>query len=75
MNIDVVRESVLFPSLRVGERVVFDTVSAYNVTQWMQFITYRPAVVMVGEDGRHALIRRREDLEAIVGQEAMPEWL
>jgi diaminopimelate decarboxylase len=75
MNIDVVRDSVLFPSLRVGERVVFDTVGAYNVTQWMQFITYRPAVVLIGSDGRHTLIRRREDLESIVGAEVMPEWL
>ncbi len=75
MNIDVVRESMLFPSLRVGDRVVFDTVGAYNVTQWMQFITYRPAVVLIAEDGRHTAIRRREDLEALVGQESMPEWL
>ncbi|MCK5796268.1 MAG: diaminopimelate decarboxylase, partial [Deltaproteobacteria bacterium] len=43
MNIDVVRDTMLFPPLRQGDHVVFRTVGAYNVTQWMQFITYRPA--------------------------------
>ena len=75
MNIDVVRESLLFPSVDVGERVVIKSVGAYNVTQWMQFITYRPAVVMIAKDGRHALIRKREDLESVQGPELIPEWL
>ena len=45
MNIDVLREQVQLPPLSVGDRVVFRNVGAYNVTQWMQFITMRPAVV------------------------------
>jgi len=75
MNIDVVRETMLFPPARVGDRLVFRKVGAYNVTQWMQFITYRPAVVLVGLDGRHALLRRREDLETVLHQEEVPGWL
>ena len=75
MNIDVVRNTPLFPALRVGERVVFRHVGAYNVTQWMQFITYRPAVVLVSPDGKHGLLRRAEQLEDVVGPEAVPEWL
>ncbi len=75
MNIDVVRDTLLFPPMRVGDRLVFRNVGAYNVTQWMQFITYRPAVVLVGRDGRHALMRRREDLQAVVAQEEVPSWL
>ncbi len=75
MNIDVVRDTLLFPPMSVGERVVFRNVGAYNVTQWMQFITYRPAVVLVGRDGRHALMRRAEDLQAVVAQEEVPVWL
>ena len=75
MNIDVVRNTTLFPALRVGERVVFRHVGAYNVTQWMQFITYRPAVVLVSPDGKHGLLRRAEQLEDVVGPEAVPEWL
>jgi diaminopimelate decarboxylase len=75
MNIDVVRETMLLPPMKVGERVVFRNVGAYNVTQWMQFITYRPAVVLVGRDGQHALMRRAEDLQAVVAQEEVPRWL
>ena len=75
MNIDVVRDTLLFPPVEVGDRLVFRNVGAYNVTQWMQFITYRPAVVMIGLDGRHALLRRKEDLEAVIAQEEVPSWL
>lgn len=75
MNIDVVRESMLLPPLEVGDKLVFHNVGAYNVTQWMQFITYRPAVVLIGQDGRHGLMRRAEDLSTILHQEEVPEWL
>ncbi|MBW2731539.1 MAG: alanine racemase [Deltaproteobacteria bacterium] len=75
MNIDVVRDTMLFPQLKVGERVVFRNVGAYNVTQWMQFITYRPSVVLIGPDGRHGLLRRPEQLQSIISHEEMPEWL
>jgi diaminopimelate decarboxylase len=75
MNIDVVRDTLLFPPVSPGDRVVLRNVGAYNVTQWMQFITYRPAVVMVRPDGSHALIRRRETLEDVTGPEELPPWL
>ena len=75
MNIDVVQETVNYPPMRVGERVVFKSVGAYNVTQWMQFITYRPAVVMISKTGHHAVIRRAENLESILEHEERPEWL
>ncbi|MGM0443129.1 MAG: alanine racemase [Fibrobacterota bacterium] len=75
MNIDVVAESVYLPPLSVGTPLVIAPVGAYNVTQWMQFITYRPAVVMVMEDGTTELIRRRERLEDVTGPEVVPERL
>ena len=75
MNIDVMREALLFPPVKVGERLVFRNVGAYNVTQWMQFITYRPAVALVGKERRHGLIRRREGLEALIGYEEVPAWV
>jgi diaminopimelate decarboxylase len=75
MNIDVLRESVSLPPLARGDRLIFQNVGAYNVTQWMQFITLRPAVVMVGRDGAVATIRRAETVDDINGYEAMPEWL
>lgn len=75
MNIDVVRDAVVFPPLHVGDRLVIKNVGAYNVTQWMQFITYRPAVVLVAPDGSHAAIRRAETLEDVAGPEEIPPWL
>jgi diaminopimelate decarboxylase len=75
MNIDVMRDTMLFPQVKPGDRLIFRTVGAYNVTQWMQFITYRPAVVLISAKGQHAVIRRAEDLEAVVRQEEMPGWL
>jgi diaminopimelate decarboxylase len=75
MNIDVMREALVFPPMAVGDRLIFRNVGAYNVTQWMQFITYRPAVAMVSRKGEHGLIRRREDLEALTRYEELPDWL
>jgi len=75
MNIDVLRDHLLFPPVGVGDLLVFKNVGAYNVTQWMQFITARPAVVLVSRQGEPALIRRRESLDTLVSQEAMPPWL
>ncbi|MGD8320301.1 MAG: alanine racemase [Gemmatimonadota bacterium] len=75
MNIDVLDEGILLPPLRRGTRLIFSPVGAYNVTQWMQFIEYRPAVVMVGEDGSVELIREREDLTDIERRERLPQRL
>lgn len=75
MNIDVLRDTVQFPPLSVGERVVFKNVGAYNMTQWMQFITLRPAAVMIGLDGRVGVIRRAEKVEDLRSFEEVPEWL
>jgi diaminopimelate decarboxylase len=75
MNIDVVRDQILFQPLRTGDRVVLRHVGAYNVTQWMQFITLRPNVVMVSPQGTHGLIRKAESLQTLTQQEVIPAWL
>jgi diaminopimelate decarboxylase len=75
MNIDVLDEGTLLPSLRRGTRLIFSPVGAYNVTQWMQFIEYRPAVVLVGEDGGVDVIREREDLTDVERRERLPDRL
>jgi len=75
MNIDVLRDTILFPPVNVGDRLVFRNVGAYNVTQWLQFITYRPSVVMISPKGEHGLIRRAENLQTILSQEERPSWL
>ena len=56
MNIDVIREEAPLPGLKAGDQFVMHPVGAYNITQAMQFITYRPAVVMIGRtaSARHS---------------------
>ncbi len=75
MNIDVLDEGTLLPPLRRGTRMIFSPVGAYNVTQWMQFIEYRPNVVLVAEDGTVELIREAEELEDVERRERLPERL
>jgi diaminopimelate decarboxylase len=75
MNIDVIRSNIVYPPLKTGDRLVIKTVGAYNVTQWMQFITLRPNVVMISRSGQSAIIRRRETLETVVSLEEVPPWV
>lgn len=60
MNIDIVRESINLPLMNTGDHLVIHNVGAYNMTQWMQFINLRPAIVMIKENGEVEEIRRRE---------------
>lgn len=75
MNIDVIREEAPLPGLTVGDQVVMHPVGAYNVTQSMQFIAYRPAVVMIDEAGKPRLIRKKEDLRYVQELEEVPDHL
>ncbi len=75
MNIDILDESALLPPLERGTRLIFSPVGAYNNTQWMQFIEYRPNVVMVMEDGSVEVVREKEDLTDIERREKLPENL
>ena len=75
MNIDVVRETCTLPPLKRGDKVVVHTVGAYNMTQWMQFISLRPTVVLFGSDGIPYIIRKRETLHTIDSVEVVPEEL
>ena len=75
MNIDVIRENVTLPPLKKDDNVVVHNVGAYNMTQWMQFISLRPAVVMIDLKSQPHLIRKRETLSSIENSEVMPEYL
>ncbi|MBR8833434.1 MAG: alanine racemase [Stigonema ocellatum SAG 48.90 = DSM 106950] len=75
MNIDAVDEGISLPSLSRGTRLVISTVGAYNNTQWLQFIEYRPNVVLVAETGDVELIREAEDLSDLERREHLPERL
>ncbi|MCU0409036.1 MAG: alanine racemase [Bacteroidales bacterium] len=75
MNIDVIRDAVAFPLLRKGDNFVIKRVGAYNMTQWMQFITYRPKIVLVDMAGKAHIIRESENLDSIAGNERIPDHL
>ncbi len=75
MNIDTLDEGVLLPPLTRGTRLILSPVGAYNQTQSMQFIQYRPASVLIGNNGEIDLIREAEDLTDIVRREKTPERL
>jgi len=69
MNIDVIRDAINFPHVKTGDQLVIERVGAYNVTQWMQFITYRPNVVLIDLEGETRVIRKKEDLETLKEKE------
>ncbi len=75
MNIDVLDEACMLPPLPRGSRLVLSPVGAYNVTQSMQFIEYRPASVLITVSGETEIIREREDLTDLVGRERLPAHL
>jgi len=75
MNIDVIRQAVRFPSLQPGDPVVIERIGAYNMTQWLQFITYRPKVVLIGSDGETYVIRENENLDTFKALERVPDFL
>ncbi len=75
MNIDVVDEGVQLPPLSRGTRLIVSPVGAYNQTQSMQFIEYRPAAVLIGESGMVDLIREAESLPDIIQREKLPDRL
>ena len=72
MNIDVIRESVNMPLLEKGNNVVVHKAGAYNMTQWMQFITLRPNVVLIDTKDRTHIIRKAETLDNIQENEQVP---
>ncbi len=75
MNIDVVRESANLPLLNKGDHFVIHSVGAYNMTQWMQFITLRPAVVMIDKNSKVHVIREKETIDNITLMEKVPGHL
>ncbi len=75
MNIDVVRDKIRLPDLHPGDSLVIRPAGAYNMTQWMQFIQLRPAIVMICSNGKIEQIRRAETLDDIMEPENLPKHL
>ena len=71
MQIDVVRTQVRLPILQKGDILVIKNVGAYNITQSMQFIFPRPAVVIVNK-GKVDYLRFPETFNDIKHLEQVP---
>ena len=75
MNIDVIAENIMLPPLERGSVLTIYPVGAYNITQSMQFIRYRPNVVLIDKNSNPHLIKKADDLEYIVQKEIIPSYL
>jgi len=75
MNIDTLSENIMLPPLDRGTILTIWPVGAYNITQSMQFIRFRPNVVLIDREKRVHLIREAEDLDYIVQKERVPDFL
>jgi diaminopimelate decarboxylase len=75
MNIDVIAENIMLPPLERGTVLTIWPVGAYNYTQSMQFIQYRPRVVLIDKSGTPHLIREADDLEYVTEKEIIPDYL
>ena len=65
MNIDVIEENIMLPALNRGSILTISPVGAYNYTQAMQFIRYKPAVVLIDTKGEARLIKETDDLATV----------
>lgn len=74
MQVDVLRERAVLPNMSLGSPLVISNVGAYCITQSMQFIQPRPAVVMLGRNGVEE-IRRRETRSDIFAMDRVPARL
>ncbi|MEI7830386.1 MAG: hypothetical protein WCI31_11480 [Prolixibacteraceae bacterium] len=75
MNIDIIRENVALPLLKKGDHLVVHKVGAYNMTQWMQFITLRPNIVLLDQESHPHVIRKAETLAYLESVEEIPDYL
>jgi len=75
MNIDVIRQNINLPLLNKGDHIVIHRIGAYNMTQWMQFITLRPKIVMIDTKGKTFVIRENETNASVDSLERVPEHL
>lgn len=74
MQIDVVRDRASLPPLKVGTPLVVSNVGAYCLSQSMQFIQPRPAVVLLGH-GQAEIVRRRETWRDVFALDSVPDRL
>jgi diaminopimelate decarboxylase len=65
----------MLPPIKQGDALLISPAGAYNNTQWLQFIGYRPNVVMIHSDENVSVIREAENLAVVTAQERVPDHL
>jgi len=75
MNIDIIRTAVNFPPMLRGDNIVIKRVGAYNMTQWMQFITLRPKIVLIDQTSKVHIVKESETNESMASLERVPAYL
>jgi diaminopimelate decarboxylase len=65
MNIDIIEEHLMLPPLDRHSVLTISPVGAYNYTQSMQFIRYKPAVVLIDNEGVPRVIKEVDDLATV----------
>jgi diaminopimelate decarboxylase len=65
MNIDIIEENLMLPPLDRGSVLTISPVGAYNYTQAMQFIRYKPAVVLIDNNSKARFIKEVDDLATV----------
>jgi len=65
MNIDIIEENLMLPPLDRGSVITISPVGAYNYTQAMQFIRYKPAVILIDKEGKPRYIKEVDDLATV----------
>ena len=74
MQTDKLRHQALLPPLKIGDILTIADVGAYCHTQSVQFISTRPATVLVGPNGPE-LIRHRESWRDVFALDELPTRL
>ena len=72
MNTDVLRDQIDLPRLKRDDLLTLHPIGAYHISQSMQFISYRPPIILLGENGEEDIIRERETLNSIEALEHLP---
>jgi len=75
MNIDIIEENISLPALDRGSILTLSPVGAYNNTQSMQFIRYRPANVLIDKNGNVHVLKEEDNLDTVKNGEKLPEYL
>jgi len=65
MNIDIIEENLMLPPLDRNSVLTISPVGAYNYTQAMQFIRYKPAAVLINKEGKARCIKEVDDLATV----------